>query len=334
VRDRVNRTLAVGWTLLTVVRESQLALLAAAIAYYAFASLLPLFLVVLTVASAVGGDALAEAVVTQLSGALTPSGESLVRNALTNASGRGSVTAVGLAILLWSGLKLFRGLDTAFSMVYGTEQSVTLLTQARNAVTALVAVGAAIGALVIAAVAAGVLGLSTAGIPTVIGLPFVLTVAFLPLYYIFPDVDMTLRDAVPGAVFAAVGWTVLSAAFQVYAAGARSAALYGILGAVLLLVTWFYVGGIVLLLGAVLNGVLAGDVGDEGVEDRQLQQGRLPDTEQRMSDSGADTVADGTDESRQDDVDVAELRAEIDDLQERIDERTLHRDEIEPTKRG
>ena len=329
MRDRVNRTLAVGWTLLTVVRESQLALLAAAIAYYAFASLLPLFLVVLTVASAVGGDALAEAVVTQLSGALTPSGESLVRNALTNASGRGSVTAVGLAILLWSGLKLFRGLDTAFSMVYGTEQSVTLLTQARNAVTALVAVGAAIGALVIAAVAAGVLGLSTAGIPTVIGLPFVLTVAFLPLYYIFPDVDMTLRDAVPGAVFAAVGWTVLSAAFQVYAAGARSAALYGILGAVLLLVTWFYVGGIVLLLGAVLNGVLAGDVGDEGVEDRQLQQGRLPDTEQRMSDSGADTVADGTDESRQDDVDVAELRAEIDDLQERIDERTLHRDEIE-----
>jgi len=325
----MNRTVAVGWTLLSVVRDSQLTLLAAAIAYYAFASLLPLFLVVLTVASAVGGDALAKAVVTQLSGALTPSGESLVRNALTNASGRGSVTAIGLAILLWSGLKLFRGLDTAFSMVYGTEQSVTLLTKARNAVTALVAVGAAIGAVVLAAVAAGIVGLSTAGIPTVVGLPFVLTVAFLPLYYIFPDVEMTLRDAVPGAVFAAVGWTVLSAAFQVYAVRARSAVLYGILGAVLLLVTWFYVGGIVLLLGAVLNGVLAGDVGAESIEDRQLQQGRLPDTEQRMSDSGADNVADGTDESRRDDVDVAELRAEIDALQERIDERTLHRDEIE-----
>ncbi|QSG15937.1 YihY/virulence factor BrkB family protein [Halapricum desulfuricans] len=329
MRDRMNRTVAVGWTLLSVVRDSQLTLLAAAIAYYAFASLLPLFLVVLTVASAVGGDALAKAVVTQLSGALTPSGESLVRNALTNASGRGSVTAIGLAILLWSGLKLFRGLDTAFSMVYGTEQSVTLLTKARNAVTALVAVGAAIGAVVLAAVAAGIVGLSTAGIPTVVGLPFVLTVAFLPLYYIFPDVEMTLRDAVPGAVFAAVGWTVLSAAFQVYAVRARSAVLYGILGAVLLLVTWFYVGGIVLLLGAVLNGVLAGDVGAESIEDRQLQQGRLPDTEQRMSDSGADNVADGTDESRRDDVDVAELRAEIDALQERIDERTLHRDEIE-----
>jgi membrane protein len=329
VRERVNRTLAVGWTLTRVVRESQLTLLSAAIAYYAFASLLPLLLLALSIASAVGGEALADAVVTQLSGALTPSGETLVRNTLTDARGRSGVTVVGIAILLWSSLKLFRGLDTAFSMIYGTEQDATLLTQIHNAVAALLAVGMAISATVLAGIAAGVVGLSIAGIPTIIGLPVVLTVAFLPLFYIFPDVEMGVRDALPGTVFAAIGWAVLGAAFQVYAAGARSAVLYGVLGGVLLLVTWFYIGGIVLLLGAVLNGVLAGDVGNEGIEDRQLQQGRLRDTEQRMSDSGADDAADGTGESGQDDVNVAELRAEIDALEEQIDDRTLHRDEIE-----
>ena len=325
MHERATQTLSIGRTLLEVVRRSPLTLLAAAIAYYAFVSLLPLSLLALSVASAIGGDALAETVISQLSGTLTPSGEELVRSALTTARGRGGATAIGLVVLLWGGLKLFRGLDVAFSMIYGTRQEVTLFTQFRNAVTALLAVGGAVGAVVVAAGLAGLVGLSAAGVPTVVGLPVVLTVAFLPLYVIFPDVDVRVRDAIPGTIFAAVGWTILSAVFQVYAATVGGSALYGVLGAVLLLVTWFYIGGIVLLLGAVLNGVLTGDVGTVG--DRQLQQGAHRETEQRMSDSGADD-ADGTGQSRQRE-EIDDLRSEIDELQTRIDERTLHRDEIE-----
>ncbi|QSG07277.1 YihY/virulence factor BrkB family protein [Halapricum desulfuricans] len=325
MNERVTRTLSVGRTLLRVVRRSPLTLLAAAIAYYAFVSLLPLSLLALSVASALGGDALAETVVAQLSGTLTPSGEELVRSALTTAQGRGGATAIGLAVLVWGGLKLFRGLDVAFSLVYNTHRKVTLFSQFRNALTALFAVGVAVGAVVIAAALAGLVGVSTAGIPTVIGLPVVLTAAFLPLYVIFPDIELRVRDALPGAVFAAVGWTVLSAVFQVYAASAGGSALYGVLGAVLLLVTWFYVGGLLLLVGAVLNGVLTGDVGSGG--DRQLQQGAHRDTEQRMSDSGADDADSGTGEPRQ--REDRDLRAELEELQTRIDERTLHRDEIE-----
>lgn len=325
MHERATQALSTGRTVLEVVRRSPLTLLAAAIAYYAFVSLLPLSLLALSVASTLGGDALAESVVRQLSGTLTPSGEELVRSTLTTARGRGGATAIGLVVLLWGGLKLFRGLDVAFSLIYDTHLEVTLFTQFRNALTALVAVGVAISAVVLAAALAGLLGLSTAGVPTVIGLPIVLTVAFLPLYVIFPNVDIRVRDALPGAVFAAVGWTVLSALFQVYAATAGSSVLYGVLGAVLLLVTWFYIGGILLLLGAVLNGVLTDDV---VVGDRQLQQGAHRDTEQRMSDSGADDADGGTGEARRRE-DIADLRAEIDELQTRIDERTLHRNEIE-----
>ena len=323
MHQRIARPLAVGTTLLRVVRRSEVTLLAAAIAYYALVSLFPLLLLSLVVASTLGGQAFADTIVASLGNVLSPSGETLVRDALTNARGRGGATVVGIALLLWGGLKLFRGLDVAFSMVYGEHEAEPLLEQLRNAIAALAAVGVAIGLTLAVGIVAGALGFSFG----VLGLPVVLTAAFLPLFYIFPDTDLTIGEALPGAVFAAVGWTVLSAGFQIYAATADSAALYGVVGGVLLLVTWFYVGGIVLLLGVILNGVLAGDVEQTAIEDRQLQHDPLRDVGQRMSETGADTADDATASSG--DVDVAELRAEIDELESRIEERTLHRDEIE-----
>jgi len=323
VHQRIARPLAVGTTLLRVVRRSEVTLLAAAIAYYALVSLFPLLLLSLVVASTLGGQAFADAIVAALSDVLSPSGEALVRDALTNARGRGGATVVGIGLLLWGGLKLFRGLDIAFSMVYGEHEVESLLTQLRNAIAALVAVGAAVGLTLAIGIVARALGIPIG----VLGLPVVLTAAFLPLFYIFPDTDLTLAETLPGAVFAAVGWTVLSAGFQLYAAAADSAALYGVVGGVLLLVTWFYLGGIVLLLGVILNGVLAGDIEETAIEDRQLQHDPLRDVGQQMSEPGADNADDAT--TSRGDVDVAELRAEIDELESRIEERTLHRDEVE-----
>lgn len=46
-----------------------------------------------------------------------------------------------------------------------------------------------------------------------------------------------------------------------------------------------------------------------------------------MSEPGADNADDAT--TSRGDVDVAELRAEIDELESRIEERTLHRDDVE-----
>ncbi|MFB6359716.1 MAG: YhjD/YihY/BrkB family envelope integrity protein, partial [Halobacteriales archaeon] len=89
-----------------------------------------------------------------------------------------------------------------------------------------------------------------------------LFVAFLPLYIRFPDSDVTLREAVPGAGVVAIGWVGLQAAFQGYASLAAGGDLYGVLGGVLLLVTWFYLAAMLILLGAVFNVVLAARDGD------------------------------------------------------------------------
>ncbi len=117
----------------------------------------------------------------------------------------------------------------------------------------------------------------------------------------FPADDVTVREALPGAVFAGVSWTVLGTVFGVYAAQAGGAQLYGVLGGVLLLLVWFYFAGLVLLLGAALNAVLAGRF-----EDRQLQQGALREKNQRkiMSDSDRPTTP-GDEEADADESEVS-----------------------------
>jgi membrane protein len=102
-----------------------------------------------------------------------------------------------------------------------------------------------------------------------IGIPFIgvigyvalvagLVAVFMPLYYVMPPVEMTAREALPGTIVAAVGWLILQVGFQIYAANAGDYAAYGLLGAVLLFLTWLYFAAVLVLVGAVVNVVLAG----------------------------------------------------------------------------
>lgn len=85
-------------------------------------------------------------------------------------------------------------------------------------------------------------------------------VVFLPLYYLFPDTGVEVREVLAGAVFAALGWTVLGGLFRLYAMYVSGVSVYGLLGAVLLVLAWLYLGALLLLLGAAVNAVRSGHV--------------------------------------------------------------------------
>ncbi len=87
-----------------------------------------------------------------------------------------------------------------------------------------------------------------------------LTIAFLPMYYFFPDVDVSVREVLPGVLVAAVGWAALQSLFQVYVALSSSSDSAGPIGAILLLLTWLYFGGLILLVGAVVNATRSGHI--------------------------------------------------------------------------
>jgi len=248
---------AVGKDVLALVQEREVTFLAAGIAYYAFVSLLPALMLLLAVASAVGGEELASEVVAATGDALSPVGRDLLRATLVDASARAPATLVSLPLLAWSTLKVFRGLDIAFSRIYGTATAASFFGRVRDAAVALGAVGFGLAALVVVGTLVRYSGVAVVGLLGTVALVVVLSVVFYPLFYIFPGVDGRLRDAVPGTMFAAVGWALLGTGFRVYAGMAGQFEIYGVLGVVLLLVTWYYVGSIVVLLGAALNAVLA-----------------------------------------------------------------------------
>ena len=318
-------------------QSDRITFIAGSLAYYAFISLLPLLLLALVAASTFGDAGTVEALVSRATETLGEQAGVVVRDALTGAAGRGGATVLGVAVLLWSGLKLFRGLDIAFSEVYGAPGPESLLDQLRNAAVTLVAVGVAVaatvavGALIALSGVGGVLeGLGGTGVVAALGtltLVAGLTVAFLPLYYLLPGTDVSVREAVPGAVFAAVGWTLLQTGFRIYAENAGSYEAYGVLGGVLLLVTFLYFGGLVLLLGVVLNAVLAG---------RADEATGLAEPEESTPEPTAVLEGIMTRDRLDDEVSDAELREELERLydeldrfEERVDDRTVHREEIE-----
>jgi YihY family inner membrane protein len=252
-----REAVAVGTGVVALVREREVTFLAAGIAYYAFVSLLPALLLVLVVASTLGGPELAAEVVAATGNALSPVGQDLIRSTLVDAAGATPATLVGVGLLAWSTLKVFRGLDIAFSRIYGTEPAGSLVGKVRDAAVALGAVGLGLAALVGVGVAVSYAGVALAGLLGTVALVVVLSVVFFPLFVIFPDAEAGLAAALPGTVFAAAGWTLLGTGFRLYAGMAGQFDVYGVFGAVLLLVTWYYVGATVLLVGAALNAVLA-----------------------------------------------------------------------------
>ncbi|MBP2250233.1 membrane protein [Halarchaeum solikamskense] len=249
---------------IAVVRDRNLTFVAGAIAYAAFVSLVPLLVLVFALAAALRGPATADAVVAALQGFLSPNAADLLRGALTNRTGAFGTSVLGVVLLGWSALKVFRGLNTAFAVVYG-EDDAGLVGAVRDGLVALgclavaavglVGVGAAL-ALVVDQVVLDLLG----PLLLLVGL----TVAFLPLYYVLPGAAVTPREALPGAFVAATGWLAFGALFRAYVAYAGDSQAYGVLGGVMLLLTWLYVAALVVLVGAVVNAVSGGRLVDDG----------------------------------------------------------------------
>lgn len=237
--------------------QEQLTFLAAAVSYYALVSVIPLLLLALAVASTLNQEAFASAVTgfaaTYLSPELRPAVQDLA-GSLTR--GRGVAAGAAVLFLLWGGMKVFVALDRAFSQVYGSKQPESTVHKLRDAATALLSVGLVIAVSVLWG---GVLewysgpGAAAAGTMFLVA---ALAAALTPLYLLFPDVEVGVWNAVPGAVFAAATITVLRLLFDLYTAMVSGYGAYGVLGGFLLLATWFYLAANAVLLGAVINAEL------------------------------------------------------------------------------
>ena len=237
-------------------RDRDITFLAAGFSYYAFVSLIPMIILVVALSSLLGRS-LIDPLIAQVR-AISPPLATLVRNAVTSSSGRLTASVASFATLVWSAFKVFRGLDNAFERVYDAAADVGILAELRDAVVVIVLVVVAAAVMgVVATVArlfAGVLPFPN--LVTFVGGFVGLFLVFVPVYYVMPPLKVSLSHVLPGAAFAAVGWAVLHAVFVYYVAHAGQYRAYGVLGGILLFVTFLYAFGVLLLAGAVLNVTL------------------------------------------------------------------------------
>ena len=260
-----GRTAELLRAVLHEVRAEKLTFMAGSIAYHAFVSLLPLVLLLLIVVSRIENVALQDSVVAVLAAVLSPGASSLLQEGITEAST--GVSLLGVAFLVWGTLRIFRGLDTAFSDIYESEARNGFLDQIRDGLVVLVTF-----ALAILAASAVVSALPDAGSGPLWGLlagvalAAALAVVFLPMYYVFPDSDVTLLEVVPGTLLAAAGLTTLERLFRLYVEFSARSPQQSVVASILVLLTWLYVSGLVILTGAAVNAVLSNRSRDVNVE--------------------------------------------------------------------
>jgi membrane protein len=101
-----------------------------------------------------------------------------------------------------------------------------------------------------------------------------LMLLFATIYYYAPDLKVKRWHwLTPGAALGIIGWLAASIGLRIYLHYFNSFSLtYGSLGAVIILLTWFYITGLMLLIGAEINSEIAAAV----AEKRLKETGALP----------------------------------------------------------
>jgi membrane protein len=286
---RLRRAVSVGRAIVHEIRTERITFMAGSIAYHAFVSLLPLLLLVLAVVAALDRPEIEQGIIALAAALLSPgAGDVLVAELRSTSTG---VSLLGLVVLIWGTLRIFRGLDTAFSDIYETEAHNTLLDQFADGLVVLVCVAVAIlvgAGLERVLTFDGTAGWVAGRAVLVVGL----ALAFFPMYYVFPDEPgMTVREVLPGVGFVAVGLTAFASLFRVYLVASGSAETGSVLGGVLVFLTWLYFSGLVILIGVAINAVLSNRSRDVDIRPVLGGQPRRADHDVAAAASGVDRNA-------------------------------------------
>ncbi len=84
--------------------------------------------------------------------------------------------------------------------------------------------------------------------------PVILFLVFLAVYYLAPSVKVRFATAVPGSIFASIGWIVVSLGFSFYVSNfGNYTAMYGSIGTIIVLMLWFYFSAIIIMIGGEIN---------------------------------------------------------------------------------
>lgn len=272
---------------------------AAALAFYFFFAIFPLLLILATLMAYFGeiGVRLQSSLLKFLSQIAPPSAFALVNTTLHEFKQAeiGLKFWLGLASALWLASLGIAALSESLNVMYGVKESRAWL-RVRVAAIALTAV---LMTLIVFALLlilyGGEIGESVAGyfqsgdlfttLWTVVQGPlaiFFALLAFALIYYFSPDLkEQKWYWITPGSLVGVALWVAVSLLFRVYLQHfdmySRN---YGSLGAVVVLLLWFYLSGAAILIGGKINAEIENAAAKAGIEDAKLRGERAPHSEE------------------------------------------------------
>jgi len=263
----------------------------AQLAYYFFLALFPLLICVIAGLGVLAGKGahVQEAVLDFLASVVPGSASTLIQKTLTEVDQAHSISklSIGLVFSLWSTSAGMSAIMDTLNAEYEIHEGRSFIK--KNAVA--LGLTLAVAVLLIGAVAIVLAGGRTAeafsgGIVTIVikvvqwpvAIALVL-LGFALVYFFAPDVrEQKWHWITPGAIAGVALWLAASFALKAYLHFFDSySATYGSLGAVIILLLWFYVSGASLLFGAEINSVIEDAAAAEGQPDAKAKGGKAPD---------------------------------------------------------
>ena len=208
----------------------------------------------------------------------------------TAAASSGGKIVFGIAAALWSASVGFAAIQDTANIVYKVKETRPYWKAKLQAILVTALLSVVITVTLSTLLAADFLDkrilkfsqaryLMRSEIVAVHAVSWVLVLALLMLlfgliYYFAPDVkNKYWHWLTPGAAIGIFGWLAASIGLRIYLHYFPSySATYGSLGAVIILLTWFYITGLMLLLGAEINSEIQAAV----MEKRLKEQGVVP----------------------------------------------------------
>lgn len=278
---------------------------AAQLSYYFLLALFPLLLVMMALLGifADRGTELRDSLISYLGQVMPASAGELVHKTvdeLTNSAGAGKVS-FGLLATVWAASNGMGAISETLNTAYEVKESRPYWK------VRLVAIGltAALALLIISALALLLYGFEIAdAIATWAGLSGVFTVtwkiaqwpiilffillAFNLIYYFAPDLkEQEWKWVTPGAAIGVALWLLISFGFKTYLKYFNSySATYGSLGALIIMMLWFYFTGLAIMIGGEINSEIENAAAEAGDPEAKEKGEKAPDENERKAGKG------------------------------------------------
>jgi membrane protein len=266
------RTKQFMWDLYHEINEDDVFNGAAALGFYLTLALFPALIVLMSIIPYLPIERVDEAIMDLLAEALPPEAAGMVEEVVAEVTReqRGGLLSFGLAATVWAASTGMYAIMQHLNITYDVKEARSFV---RGRATAL-GLSLLFGVLVIGAfsliVLGGImqdwlgnqLGFSTALLTAFAAFRWIVIVlalllGFAMIYWIGPNVEQKFKFITPGSAFGVSALIIASLGFAIYTRNfGEYDATYGSIGAVIILMMWLYIAGLVILVGSEINALI------------------------------------------------------------------------------